>query len=163
MDVVVAATGEDEDNIVVANLAKFEYEVPRVVARVKNALNTWLYQPDIGVDLVVSAPHTIAQLIEEQVAIGDVGRLVGLAEGGAAIVETTVPADSPLAGRAIGDIEWPPDCVPIALLRASRILPASPGTTIEPTDALLFLTKSGQAEALHQLLVAGTASTADEP
>ena len=85
MDVVVAATGDDEDNLVVANLAKFEFEVPRVVARVKNALNTWLYEPDIGVDVVVSAPHTIAQLIEEQVAVGDVVQLLTLAEGQAAL------------------------------------------------------------------------------
>jgi trk system potassium uptake protein TrkA len=71
MDVVVAATGDDEDNIVVSNLAKFEFEVPHVVARVKNALNTWLYEPDIGVDVVVSAPHTIAELIERQVVLGE--------------------------------------------------------------------------------------------
>lgn len=64
---VVAVTGEDEDNIVVSNLAKFEFQVPRVVARVKNALNTWLYEPDIGVDLVISAPIAIARLIEEEV------------------------------------------------------------------------------------------------
>lgn len=157
MDLVVAATGDDEDNIVVANLAKFEFGVPRVVARVKNALNTWLYQPDIGVDLVVSAPHTIAQLIEEQVAAGDVIQLLELAEGRAAIVETTVPADSPLAGRTIGDIDWPADCAPVSIVRASQILPATPETTIEPTDRLICLTKSGQAEALHHL-VAGTAS-----
>ncbi len=67
MDVVVAVTGEDEDNIVVSNLAKFEFQVPRVVARVKNALNTWLYEPDIGVDLMVSATVTIARMIEEEV------------------------------------------------------------------------------------------------
>ena len=66
-DVVVAVTGHDEDNLVVASLAKFEFEVPHVVGRVKNALNAWLYEPDMGVDVLVSAPHTIAQLIEEQV------------------------------------------------------------------------------------------------
>ena len=59
-DVVVAVTGHDEDNLVVASLAKFEFEVPHVVARVKNALNAWLYEPDMGVDVLVSAPHTIA-------------------------------------------------------------------------------------------------------
>ena len=80
-DVVVAATGHDEDNLVVASLAKFEFEVPQVVARVKNALNAWLYEPDMGVDVLVSAPHTIAQLIEEQVTVGDVVQLLELARG----------------------------------------------------------------------------------
>ena len=79
MDVVVAVTGHDEDNLVVSSLAKFEFEVPQVVARVKNALNAWLYEPDMGVDVLVSAPHTIAQLIEEQVAVGDVVELLQLA------------------------------------------------------------------------------------
>ena len=75
MDVVVAATGQDEDNLVVSNLSKFEFEVPRVVGRVKNALNAWLYEPDIGVDMMVSTPHTIAQLIEEEAVGGEVVQL----------------------------------------------------------------------------------------
>jgi len=69
VDVVVAVTGDDEDNIVVCNLSKFEFEVPHVVGRVKNALNTWLYEPDIGIDFAVSVPGTIARLIEEEVGI----------------------------------------------------------------------------------------------
>ena len=105
-DVVVAVTGHDEDNLVVANLAKFEFEVPHVVARVKNALNAWLYEPDMGVDVLVSAPHTIAQLIEEQVAVGDVVQLLELAHGQAALLEATLPEHSPLrrAARARGRV-----------------------------------------------------------
>lgn len=152
MDVVVAATGDDEDNIVVANLAKFEFEVPRVVARVKNALNTWLYEPDIGVDLVVSAPHTIAQLIEEQVVFGDVVQLLRLPEGQAAIVETTVPEDSQLVGKSVAETSWPPGCVPTAVVRASQILPASADTRLSPGDKLICLTDVAQAEALHHLV-----------
>ena len=152
MDVVVAATGDDEDNIVVANLAKFEFEVPRVVARVKNALNTWLYEPDIGIDVVVSAPHIIAQLIEEQVIFGDVVQLLRLPEGQAAIVETTLPEDSQLVGKSVTKITWPPGCVPAAVVRASQILPASTHTRLSPGDKLICLTDVAQAEALHHLV-----------
>lgn len=152
MDVVVAATGDDEDNIVVANLAKFEFEVPHVVARVKNALNTWLYEPDIGVDVVVSAPHTIAQLIEEQVVVGDVVQLLRLPEGQGAIVETTVPEHSQLVGRSIADISWPQGCAPVAVLRASKILAASTETRLRAADRLICLTDIAQAEALHHLV-----------
>ena len=113
MDVVVAATGHDEDNLVVSSLAKFEFGVPQVVGRVKNASNAWLYEPDMGVDVLVSAPHTIAQLIEEQVAVGDVvellqlaGRASGAARGHAA------GAESPVVGSVASDVAWPPDCVP---------------------------------------------------
>jgi len=152
MDVVVAATGDDEDNIVVSNLAKFEFEVPRVVARVKNALNTWLYEPDIGVDLVVSAPHTLAQLIEEQVAVGDVVQLIRLSEGQGTIVEAVVPEDSQLAGRSVAEISWPPRCVAVAVLRASQILPASTETHLAAGDRLVCLIDPAQAEALHHLV-----------
>jgi trk system potassium uptake protein TrkA len=152
MDVVVAATGDDEDNIVVANLAKFEFEVPRVVARVKNALNTWLYEPDIGVDVVVSAPHTIAQLIEEEVVVGDVVQLLRLPEGQGAIVETTLPDESGLVDRSIGEVAWPPGCVPVAVVRASEILTPSPETRLAAGDRLVCLTDVAQAGALHHLV-----------
>lgn len=152
MDVVVAATGDDEDNIVVSNLAKFEFEVPRVVARVKNALNTWLYDPDIGVDVVVSAPHTLAQLIEEQVVVGDVVQLIRLSEGQGTIVEAAVPEDSQLDGRSVAEISWPPGCVAVALLRESQILPASTDTRLAVGDRLVCLIDPDQAEALHHLV-----------
>jgi trk system potassium uptake protein TrkA len=152
MDVLVAATGDDEDNIVVSNLAKFEFEVPHVVARVKNALNTWLYEPDIGVDVVVSAPHTIAQLIEEQVVVGDVVQLLRLPEGHGAIVETTVPEHSQLVGSSFAEISWPAGCVPLAVVRASQILPASTETRLNAGDRLICLTEVAQAEALHHLV-----------
>jgi trk system potassium uptake protein len=151
-DVVVAATGDDEDNIVVANLAKFEFEVPRVVARVKNALNTWLYEPDIGVDVVVSAPHTIAEMIEEQVVVGDVVQLLRLPEGQGAIVETTVPEHSQLVGRSVAETVWPPGCVAVALVRSSQIVPALTATRLDAGDRLICLTDVAQAEALHHLV-----------
>ena len=133
-DVVVAATGDDVDNIVVANLARFEFEVPRVVARVRNTFNTWLYDRDIGVDVVVSAPHTIAQLIEEEVIIGDVVQLLRLPEGQAAIVETTVPEHSQLVGRSVAEPSWPA-LIAVAVARSSqrssplRLKPASTPAT----------------------------------
>jgi trk/ktr system potassium uptake protein len=157
-DVVVAATGDDEDNIVVANLAKFEFEIPGVVARVKNALNAWLYEPDIGVDVVVSAPHTIAQLIEEQVLVGDVVQLLRLPEGQGAIVEATVLDRSHLLGQSIADIAWPAGCVPVALARGPEIVSVSPDTRLRAGDRLICLTKIAQAEALHELVAQPTAT-----
>jgi trk system potassium uptake protein TrkA len=152
MDVVVAATGDDEDNIVVANLSKFEFEVPRVVARVKNALNTWLYEPDIGVDTVVSAPHTIAQLIEEQVAVGDVVQLLRLPVGQGAILETTLPERSQLVGRSVAEVAWPQACVPTAIVRGAEILPASADGRLEAGDRLICLSDIAHAEELHELV-----------
>jgi trk/ktr system potassium uptake protein len=155
MDVVVAATGDDEDNLIVANLAKFEFGAARVVARVKNAANAWLYEPDLGVDVLVSAPHTIAQLIEEQVAVGDVVQLLELGGGSAALLEATLPAGSPVAGMRVGDVVWPPDCVPVVVIREARVLPAPGQTVLQPGDRLLCVTDTAQIDPLHELL--GTA------
>jgi trk/ktr system potassium uptake protein len=155
MDVVVAATGDDEDNLVVASLAKSEFAAPRVVARVKNAANSWLYQPDLGVDVLVSAPHTIAQLIEEKVAVGDVVQLLELAEGQAALLEATLPPGCPVVGSRVGEVAWPADCVVVAVIRGSRVLSAPAETLLEAGDRLLCLTDTSQIDPLHDLL--GTA------
>jgi trk system potassium uptake protein TrkA len=152
VDVVVAVTGHDEDNLVIASLAKFEFGVPQVVARVKNAMNAWLYEPDMGVDVLVSAPHTIAQLIEEQVAVGDVVQLLELAEGQAALMEATLPGDSPIVGMPAGEVAWPPDCVPAVVIRGSSVLNAPAEMVLEAGDRLLCVTQVAQMEPLHRLL-----------
>ena len=152
MDVVVAATGHDEDNLVVSSLAKFEFAVPQVVARVKNASNAWLYEPDMGVDVLVSAPHTIAQLIEEQVAVGDVVELLQLAGGQAALLEATLPEDSPVVGSVVSEVAWPPDCVPAVVIRGARVLPAPGGTVLQAGDRVLCVTDVAQMQPLHRLL-----------
>ncbi len=151
-DVVVAVTGDDEDNLVIASLAKFEFGVGHVVARVKNAANAWLYEPDMGVDTLVSAPHTIAQLIEEQVAVGDVVQLLELGRGEAALLEVTLPEKSPAVGRRVGEITWPADCVLAAVLRESRVLAAPTDTVLAAGDRLLCVTGIAQIDALHRLL-----------
>jgi trk system potassium uptake protein TrkA len=158
MDVVVAATGHDEDNLVIASLAKFEFGIARVVARVKNAMNAWLYEPDMGVDVLVSAPHTIAQLIEEQVAVGDVVQLLALAEGRAALVEATLPDSSPVVGSLVRDIAWPPDCVPAVVLRGPRVLPAPAEVVLQAGDRVLCVTDVAQMDPLHRLLGTTAAS-----
>lgn len=151
-DVVVAVTGDDEDNLVIASLAKFEFGVSHVVARVKNASNAWLYEPDMGVDTLVSAPHTIAQLIEEQVAVGDVVQLLELGRGEAALLEVTLPENSPAVGRLVREVAWPADCVLTAVLRESRVLAAPSETVLAAGDRLLCVTDIAQIDALHRLL-----------
>ncbi|HEX6620397.1 MAG TPA: TrkA family potassium uptake protein [Solirubrobacteraceae bacterium] len=152
MDVVVAVTGHDEDNLVVSSLAKFEFGVPQVVGRVKNASNAWLYEPDMGVDVLVSAPHTIAQLIEEQVAVGDVVELLQLPGGQAALLEATLPEDSPVVGSVVSDVAWPPDCVPAVVIRGTRVLPAPSETVLQVGDRVLCVTDVAQMQPLHRLL-----------
>ena len=92
-EVVVAVTGDDEDNLVTALLAKQEFGVPRVLARVNHPDNEWLFNEQWGVDAAVSPPHILTAMVEEEVTVGDLVRLLPLERGGISIVEMTVPAD----------------------------------------------------------------------
>ena len=99
-DVVVAATGDDKVNLVVSLLAKTEFAVPRVVARVNRAENEWLFTEQWGVDVAVSKPRLMAALVEEAVTVGDLVRLMTFRQGEANLVEITLPQDAPYVGRA---------------------------------------------------------------
>src|SRR5882724_6259282 len=96
-DVVVAATGDDEDNLVVSLLAKQEFAVPRVIARVNHPKNEWLFNENWGVDVAVSTPHLILALTEEAVSVGSLVRLLQLEKGRVRLVEVTLAADAPVA------------------------------------------------------------------
>ena len=100
-DVMVAATGDDEDNLVVSLLAKQEFAVPRVVARVNHPKNHWLFNETWGVDVSVSTPHLLTALVEEAVSVGALVRLLQFAGGEAGLVEVTLAPDSPAAGTAL--------------------------------------------------------------
>lgn len=96
-DVVVAATGDDKANVVLSLLAKTEFAVPRVVARVNDPRNEWLFTDAWGVDVAVSTPRMLASLIEEAVAVGDLVRLMEFRKGQANLVEITLPDNTPWA------------------------------------------------------------------
>src|SRR5205823_9330608 len=120
--VVIAATGDDKVNLVVSLLAKTEYGVPRVVARVNHPGNEWLYNEPWGVDVSVSTPRLLSALVEEAVSVGDLVRLMTFRQSDASLVEMTMPADAPLAGTRIGDISWPADTALVAILRDGRVI-----------------------------------------
>ena len=108
-NVVIAATGDDKANLVVSLLAKTEYGVPRVVARINHPNNEWLFNESWGVDVAVSTPRLLSALVEEAVSVGDLVRLMTFRQSEASLVELTMSDDAPLAGTRIGDIQWPAD------------------------------------------------------
>src|SRR3712207_6949040 len=101
-DVVVAATGDDKVNLVVSLLAKTEFAVPRVVARVNRAENEWLFTPQWGVDVAVGQPRRTAPLVGEAVSGGDLVRLMSFCQGPARLVAITPPPRSPFVGQPGG-------------------------------------------------------------
>ncbi|MDQ3940523.1 MAG: TrkA family potassium uptake protein, partial [Actinomycetota bacterium] len=104
-DVLVAATGDDEDNLVISLLAKQEFAVPRVVSRVNHPDNEWLFTESWGVDVAVSTPHLLTSLVEEAVSVGDLVQLLRLEQGKVALLEVTLAEESPADGKTVGELK----------------------------------------------------------
>jgi len=138
-DVVIAATGDDKVNLVVSLLAKTEFAVRRVVARVNRAENEWLFTEQWGVDVSVSKPRLMAALVEEAVTVGDLVRLMTFRQGEANLVEITLPEDAPHVGRPIRDIPLPHDSALVAIVRGKRVLAPTPDDPVEAGDELVFV------------------------
>lgn len=138
-DVVIAATGDDKVNLVVSLLAKTEFGVRRVVARVNDPRNEWLFGENWGVDVSVSTPRLLAALVEEAVAVGDLVRLMTLRQGQANLVEVTLPETTRLAGRPVRDLRLPADSALVTILRGGRVIVPQADDALEPGDELLFV------------------------
>ncbi|MFD0277165.1 potassium channel family protein [Kitasatospora sp. NPDC127111] len=150
--VVIAATGDDKVNLVVSLLAKTEYGVPRVVARVNNPKNEWLFNESWGVDVAVSTPRLMSALVEEAVSVGDLVRLMRFSQGNANLVELTLAADTELVGTRVGDVPWPPDTSLVTIIREGRVLTPGKDDTLEGGDELLFVAAQEREEELENLL-----------
>lgn len=149
---VIAATGDDKVNLVVSLLAKTEYGVPRVVARVNNPKNEWLFNESWGVDVAVSTPRLMSALVEEAVSVGDLVRLLRFSQGDANLVELTLAPEAALAGTRVGDVTWPQDTALVTIIRGSRVLTPDPNDALEAGDELLFVAAPAREEQLEDLL-----------
>jgi trk system potassium uptake protein TrkA len=151
-NVVIAATGDDKVNLVVSLLAKTEYGVPRVVARINHPNNEWLFNESWGVDVAVSTPRLLSALVEEAVSVGDLVRLMTFRQSEASLVELTMADDAPLAGSRIGDIAWPADTALVAILRGGRVIVPQADDPLAGGDELLFVTGEDVEDELGRLL-----------
>ncbi|NQE93188.1 potassium channel family protein [Nocardia terpenica] len=151
-DVVIAATGDDKVNLVFSLLAKTEFGVRRVVARVNDPRNEWLFDGAWGVDVAVSTPRLLASLAEEAVSVGDLMRLLTLRQGQAHLVEITLPADTPLAGRAVHTLMLPRDVALVTILRGGRVIVPQRDDPLEGEDELLFVTSVDAEDELRKAL-----------
>jgi trk system potassium uptake protein TrkA len=151
-DVVIAATGDDKVNLVVSLLAKTEFAVRRVVARVNDPRNEWLFSGNWGVDVAVSTPRLLAALVEEAVAVGDLVRLLTFRQGQANLVEVTLTDDTPLAGRPVRELKLPVDSALVAILRGGRVIVPQADDALEPGDELLFVATTAVEEDIRAAL-----------
>ncbi|MDA8293294.1 MAG: TrkA family potassium uptake protein [Actinomycetota bacterium] len=155
VDVVVAATGDDEDNLVVSLLAKQEFAVPRVVARVNHPKNQWLFTESWGVDVSVSTPQLLTALVEEAVSVGALVRLLRFEGGSAHLVEVTLADDSPAVGVTLAELGIPRDATIVAVVRDDRLVVPRGDTRLAVADEVLILVTAEAEDTVQQLLIGG--------
>ncbi|WP_045822559.1 potassium channel family protein [Williamsia herbipolensis] len=152
-DVMVAATGDDKANLVVSLLAKTEFAVERVVARVNDPRNEWLFDEGWGVDVAVSTPRILASLVEEAVSVGDLVRLMTFRQGQANLVEITLPQDTSFAGKPVRKLVLPRDAALVAILRGGRVIVPQADDPVEGGDELVFIAPAEVEEALREAIL----------
>ena len=153
VDVVAAVTGDDEDNLVVSLLAKQEFGVPRVVARVNNPNNEWMFNDMWGVDVSVSTPHLITSLVQEAVTVGSFVRLMQLKGGKAELIEVTLAESSPACNKALKELQFPRSATVVAIVRESRVLVPDKETLLRAGDEVMALITEDAEAAVEKILV----------
>lgn len=151
-DVLVAVTGDDETNLAVAMMGRFIFGVPRIIARVNNPRNAWLFTPQAGVDVALDQSDLLAKLIAEEMSLGDMMTLVRLRRGELAIVTEKLEPGAPAEGRRIADLPLPPDCLVMAVVRGEEILVPRGDTVLQAGDEVLALVRGEAGKGLNTLL-----------
>ena len=159
VEVMVAATGDDEDNLVISLLAKQEFAVPRVIARVNHPKNHWLFDASWGVDVAVSTPHLLTALVEEAVSVGSLVRLLQFEGGEARLVEVTLADDSPAVDKTIAELGLPRDATIVAVLRGGHVVVPRGDTLIVAGDEVLALVTPTSEDVVKSILIGGESQT----
>jgi len=150
--VVAAVTGDDEDNLIICQLAKEKFGAQRAVARVNNPDNEHTFA-ELGIDVPVDSTKIIAKVIEEEVSFSDFVNLMSFKRGKLAIVRVDLPEDSPIINREVKDIRLPPDSVLVSVLRGEEVIVPKGETVLKPGDDVIALTLVGNEPQLLNLLV----------
>ena len=157
-DVVVAATGDDKANLVVSLLAKTEFAVPRVIARVNNPKNEWMFDEAWGVDVQVSTPRIMAALVETAVTVGEVVPIFTFQDSGTNLYEVTLAPTTPGVGALLREAQWPPGAVLATIIRGEDVIAPSGDDRLLAGDRLLFaLSRSSDPQELRRRLAPGPA------
>ena len=150
--VLAAVTSEDEANLVIATLGRFEFGVPRIIARVNNPMNAWLFTPDMGVDVALNQADILAKLIAEEMSLGDMTTLLKLRKGEFSIVEEKVHPEAVVAGKALKEIQLPAQSRVVVILRKGKLIIPEGSTVLQPVDELICIVHSSNLRQLASML-----------
>ncbi len=151
-NVVAAVTGSDETNLVVCSLARLEFKVPRIISRVNNPKNAWLFTPEMGVDVALNQADLLAHLIAEEMSLGDMMTLLKLRKGLYSLIEEKVHPNSVANGRSVKDLDLPPRCVFAAIIRKGELIVARGDMVLQAADEVLAVAHSDEIPQLAAIL-----------
>jgi trk system potassium uptake protein TrkA len=152
VDVVAAVSRADETNLVITSLARFEFNVPRTIARVNIPKNAWLFTPEMGVDVALNQADLMAHLIAEEMSLGDMMTLLKLHKGQYSLVENRVDPRAGAAGKPVRELDLPHECVLTAIIREGELIIPRGETILKPDDEVLALVHISQLDWLASLL-----------
>jgi len=151
-DIVIAVTGEDEDNLVICQMAKTKFHVGRTIARVNNPKNEQLFRM-LGIDVTVSQTNYILHLIEQSIPEQSFVHLLSLRHEDLAIVDAKIHTSSPVAHRSIGEITLPPNCIIAAVSRGPQLIVPTATTELMPGDDVIAIAHRDREDDLRRLLI----------
>ena len=157
--VLAAVTGEDEANLVITTLARFEFNVPRIIARVNNPRNAWLFTPEMGVDVGLNQTDILAGLIAEEMSMGDMMTLLKLRRGLYSLVEEKLPPGSKVLNIPLKDLPLPDTCVIAAVIREGQVVTPRGNMVFEVGDEVLAVVNNESKEALREIFASSSSSS----
>jgi trk system potassium uptake protein TrkA len=150
--VLAAVTGSDETNLVITSLGRFEFNVPRVIARINNSKNAWLFTPEMGVDVSLNQAEILARLTVEEMSIGDMMTMLKIRRGKYSIVEEKIAPGARAIGKALKDLLLPNNCVIAGIIRHDAIILPRGTTILEEADEILALVDDAARGQLEKIL-----------
>ena len=156
--VLAAVTGEDEANLVITTLARFEFRVPRTIARVNNPKNAWLFTPEMGVDVSLNQADILAGLIAEEMSMGDMMTLLKLRRGLYSLVEEKLPPGSKVLSIPLKDLALPETCVIAAVIRKGQVVIPRGNMLFEAGDEILAVVDNESKKTLQGLFASRSSS-----
>jgi trk system potassium uptake protein TrkA len=149
---LVAVTGSDETNLAIASLARYEFGVERVIARVVDPRNAWIYGPELGVDAAVNQADILAHLALEELSLGGMRILLKLRRGQYDLIEEEVQPGAKVDGLLISDLRLPDRCVMVGVIRSGELESVGPDTRLQSGDHVLAVVHTDHVALLSSLL-----------
>ncbi len=150
-NVVAAVTGSDETNLVVTTLARYEFLIPRIIARVNHPKNAWLFTKEMGVDVAINQADLLAALIVEEMSMGDMMTMQVLRRGKFRLVEDKIAPNSFADGKRLSELHLPDQCNVVTVMRDGNLLALKSDPVLQTADEILAIVQEDQKKALAKL------------